>query len=310
LLGTNKARYEVDVRIVNVAKKLKDSFFESYVKRDEEVSIFLCGGSSPAEEKFRRDLGARISAIKSKYRYSVFYPEDMFVELILGHQRQDLLTLENLLAKSVSAVAILLQSAGTFAELGAFSNHPLLKDRLVVVIDPKYQRSSSFINTGPVRHLQKQTKSRVVYEVMQPSRLDKLSGAVASMAREIGLATPPTVDLTNPIACYEFYLALVFVLDPVPRHALISLAKSLQPDSPDLALTAAETALNGLVNEGNALLVSGTLCVSKKGIQTLFARAKTDVRRTKLLRMLSQLRNDALNIMLRKRRRKIWGEAA
>ena len=106
-------------RIVEIATNLKNFYLESFLKKDN-VSIFLCGGSSPTDEKFRRELGTTISTTKSKYRYSVFFPEDMFVELILGHQGVDLLTLENLLAESVSAVTILVQSPGTIAELGAF----------------------------------------------------------------------------------------------------------------------------------------------------------------------------------------------
>jgi len=54
----------------------------------------------------------------------------MFIEFILGHQKQDLLTLENLLADSVNTVVILLQSPGTFTELGAFTNYEKLTEML------------------------------------------------------------------------------------------------------------------------------------------------------------------------------------
>ena len=194
-------------RIVEIATNLKNFYLESFLKKDN-VSIFLCGGSSPTDEKFRRELGTTISTTKSKYRYSVFFLEDMFVELILGHQGVDLLTLENLLAESVSAVTILVQSPGTIAELGAFSNHPRLKNKLVVVMDPRYQKSQSFINTGCVRHLQKETSSRVIHQRIQNTNLENLSKAIVLAAREIGMLHPPTTDLTNPISCYEFYLAL------------------------------------------------------------------------------------------------------
>lgn len=299
----------MDPRIIKLATRLKDHFLDSFLKRDD-VSIFMCGGSASPQMLFRRELGTVVSATKSKYRYSVYYPEDMFVELILGHQRQDLLTLENLLAESVSAVVILVQSPGTFTELGAFSNHPRLKDRLVVVIDPHYQKAPSFINTGPVRHLLKQTKSRVIYHSMQPSDIASLSKAVIKASREIGLASPPTVDMTNPIACQEFYLAIVMILDPVPRSAVLHLAELLHPGSLRLSQTAAETVLNSLVNQGNAVLVSGTLRISPKGIATLFEGARTEARMSHLRAFLSELRTEALNVMLRKNMSKLWGVAA
>lgn len=180
--------------MLKIAEQLKTSYLDSFLKSDD-VSIFLCGGSSPSEEAFRRKLGNRISATKSKYRYSVFYPEDLFVELILGHQRQDLLTLENLLAKSVSAVVILPQSPGTFAELGAFANHPQLKNKLVVVMDSRYERSQSFITTGPVRYLRKETMSRVIYE-----RLSALNFQDSNLSLQV-FQRPPTrwSDLTITI---------------------------------------------------------------------------------------------------------------
>jgi hypothetical protein len=296
----------VDQRIVRIASELRDHFLDSFLKRDD-VSIFLCGGSSTTEAQFRRDLGAAIAGTKSKYRYSVFYPEDMFVELILGHQRQDLLTLENLLAQSVSAVLILVQSPGTFAELGAFSNHPQLKNKLIVVMDPRYQNTQSFVNTGPIRHLRKGTSSHVIYEKMEIKSLDNLTKAVVVAAREIGQANPPTINLTNPIACYEFYLALIYVLEPVPKSSVLDLTRVLQPDAESLVLTAAETTINALLNQRDALLVSGKLSVSQKGTETLFAGSRTEKRRAELRTRLSGARIEALNVILRKKWRGIWG---
>ncbi len=296
-------------RIIKLGETLRDHFIGT-VDRGDDVSIFLCGGSSPSEKLFRRELGAKVTATKSKYRYSVYYPEDMFVELILGHQRQDLLTLENLLAESVSAVVILLQSPGTFAELGAFSNHQGLKDRLLVVIDPRFQKSQSFINTGPVRHLQKQTKSKVIYHRMQLTDIDSLSKSVIQASRDIGVASPPTNNMTNPIASQGLYLALIMTLDPVPRWAILNLARLLHPSAPALSQAAAETIINSLVNQGNTILVSGNLSITPKGIDTLYTAARTLTRKSQLRGFLSQLRMEALNIMLRGRRKRLWGVAA
>ncbi len=304
-----KNRGLINPQVIKLATSLRDYFLGSFDKGGD-LSIFLCGGASQSESQFRRNLGSEISATKSKYRYSVYYPEDMFVELILGHQRHDLLMLENLLAESVSAVVILPQSPGTFAELGAFSNHPKLKDRLIVVIDPHYEKSQSFIKKGPVRHLQKETKSAVIYHRMNTSDIASLSKVIVKNTREIANLSPPTVDLTNPIASQEFYLALVLTLDPIPREAILKIAGLLHPCSPDIAQTAAETVLNSLVNQGNALLVSGTLHISNKGIESLFAGTRTGKRKSQLQSLLFDLRTEALNVMLRKRRHRLWGEAA
>jgi len=295
-------------RVINIASQLQKQFLGPSATSD--ISIFLCGGAEDKEQELRRKLGTALAGLKSKYRYSIFYPEDMFVELVLGHQKQDLLTLENLLARSVSAVTILLQSPGTFTELGAFSNHVLLKNKLVVVVDPKYRKAQSFINTGPIRHLIKETSSRVLFLKMDESNLPSLVRDVAEASRAIASAYPPLRALTNPIVCYEFYLALLYVLDPVPRQAFSVVAVGLAPANQELARIAAETVVNGMINNGDALLVSQNVTISKKGIETLHAGAGSARRLASFKEMLSKLRISALNGMLRRRYKRFWREAA
>lgn len=295
-------------RVIEIASRIREQFLGPSATSD--VSIFLCGGAGDTERELRRKLGESLAGLKSKYRYSIFYPEDMFVELVLGHQKQDLLTLENLLAKSVSAVTILLQSPGTFTELGAFSNHELLKDKLVVVVNPKHKKAQSFINTGPIRHLLNETSSRVLFLKMDEANLDPLVKAVAEASRAIASAHPPSRDLTNPIACYELYLALLYVLDPVPRRAFSLIAAELERDAEESARIAAETVVNGMINNGDALLVSQNVIVSKKGVETLYAGTGSARRLTTLKELLSSLRISALNGQLRKRYKQFWEGAA
>jgi len=305
---TPRQFYVMNPRVIEIASQLREQFHGPSASSD--ISIFLCGGAGGTEHELRRKLGASLARLKSKYRYSIFYPEDMFVELVLGHQKQDLLTLENLLARSVSAVTILLHSPGTFTELGAFSNHELLKNKLVVVMDPKYMKSQSFINTGPIRHLLKETSSQVLFLKMDEPNLDPLVKGVAEASREIASAHPPSRDLTNPIVCYELYLALLYVLDPVPRWAFALVAGALKPDAEALARISAETVVNGMINNGDALLVSQNVVISEKGVETLFTGTGSARRLADLKALLSRLRIYALNAQLRKRYKKFWGKAA
>ncbi|MGC2421970.1 MAG: retron St85 family effector protein [Candidatus Acidiferrales bacterium] len=295
-------------RVIQIASQLREQYLGQPATTD--ISIFLCGGADGADHKLRMRLGESLAGLKSKYRYSVYYPEDMFVELVLGHQKQDLLTLENLLARSVSAVAILLQSPGTFTELGAFSNHELLKDKLVVVVDPKRKKAQSFVNSGPLRHLINETSSSVLFLKMDESNLDALVKDVAEASRKIAAAHPPDRNLTNPIACYELYLALLYVLDPVPRRAFAMVAGALEPDAEELARISAETVVNGMINNGDALLVSQNVVIAERGVETLYARAGSARRLASLKGLLSGLRISALNGQLRKRYNNFWGKAA
>lgn len=293
---------------ITIARELKERILG--VEEDSSVSIFLCGGAGKDQDEVRRDLGAAIRALQSRYRYSVYYPESMFIEVALGHKRLDMLTLENLLAQSVSVVVILLQSPGTFTELGAFSNHHILKQKLVVVVDPKYKNAKSFINEGPLRHLQKETTSRILYLDICKSNLDVLVKDVSEAARAIAGKYPPTRDLSNPIICYELYLAMLYVFDPMPRIAFAEIAGVLHPDNVRIAQAAAETVANGLINNGHALLVSRNVSISSRGVERLFSWPGS-VRRCEFVKkLLFSQRVLALNAMLRKRYKKFWGETA
>jgi len=295
-------------RVTEIASELRDRFLGRLSSSD--ISIFLCGGAGDQEAGLRRKLGTALAALKSKYRYSIFYPEDMFMELVLGHQKLDLLTLENLLANSVSSVVILLHSAGTLAELGAFSNHGHLKDKLVVVMDPKHKKSKSFISTGPIRHLQKSTSSQVLFIKMDEANLDQLVKSVSEASRAIAGEHPPVRDLTNAIVCYGLYLALLYVLDPVPRWAFSYIAGMLEPGAVDEARICAETVVNGLINNGDALLVSQNVTISRKGVEKLFADEGTARRAADLKGVLSNLRVSALNGQLRRRYKRFWERRA
>lgn len=293
-------------KIFNISKSLKAAFLDS-LPTENLISIFLCGGNSIAESAFRRRLGHSISQIHSKYQYSVYYPEDMFVELILGHQRRDLLSLEDLLAKGVHCVVILLQSPGTFTELGAFTNYKDLEDKLIVVVEPKYRLKRSFVSLGPIRYLQSQTKSKVIYSQMKDENLNILTKQISEASREIAKHSTPINDLSNPIFSQKFFLAIIYVFDPIDRNAIIETVKKLSPNDQDPIITVAESVLNVLVNERKALSVANKLSITPKGINSLIYDSVLKGKSRHLLSFLSSLRLEALNLTLRKRYFKVGG---
>lgn len=287
------------VRIPQLALKLKD-YFENELQSADEIPIFLCGGSSPDQRRLRLELGKQISQIVSKYTYSVHYPEDMFIELISGHHGKDLLTLENVLANSVHCVVILLQSPGTFTELGAFSNHAGLCNKLVVVIDNEYKGKRSFISLGPIRYLSIHTKSKVLYSYINFTNLSKLTKQVADASREIP-KQPLAMDyLANPIASLRFYLALTYVFDPFPKTQLFEILKNLPSQKPDVTDTVAQTVINNLVKRQEISIDSEKLSITKKGIDNLLYTRATKKRTGDISSYLSGIRLEALNLTMRK----------
>ena len=103
--------------------------------------------------------------------YDLIYPEDIFDELLYSSNSTDLLSLENLLADSVDAVVVIPESAGSFAELGAFANNEKLRSKMICVVDIKYKRDKSFINQGPIKLVRSVNKDAIVY--IEESNLGK-----------------------------------------------------------------------------------------------------------------------------------------
>ncbi len=295
-------------KLLGISQTLKASFLDS-LPASNDISLFLCGGETPKEDEFRKRLGERMSHITSKYNYPVYYPEDLFIEQVLGHQKQDLLSLENLLADSVHCVVILLQSPGTFTELGAFANYRRLKDKLIVVIEPKYRRRArSFISMGPVRYLRTKTKSRVVFSSMNLGNLNTVAREIALAARDIAKYSSPIAALSNPISSYEFYLSLVYAFDPIPMNSLFIIVRALAVEDQATATTAAQTVINTLVSERRVACLSGELSITPKGVDRLIYDNKTKKRAHVTLAFLSELRLEALNLTLRKDYRRKWAE--
>jgi hypothetical protein len=116
--------------------------------------IFICGGSEKIcpnrniiEEYFQKHLPHILT----------FRAEDAW-EIISQDKSANALSLEEWLADFSDVVIILVESFGTVAELGAFSLSPNLRRKLLPILDKSHSRDESFINTGPIRWVDKDSK--------------------------------------------------------------------------------------------------------------------------------------------------------
>lgn len=124
------------------------------------IDLFLCGGASSKSNTSNRDQLRK--RLEENDKLSIFYPEDMFMEL-LSRKKYDLFTLENFLAENSDLIMIVCESPGSFTELGAFTSNRKTLDKLVVLIQKKYKNDKSFIMQGPVRYIQSYNKNNVIY---------------------------------------------------------------------------------------------------------------------------------------------------
>jgi hypothetical protein len=118
----------------------------SYHFRKLSPVVFLCGGAHSAA----RDT-LRLYINRTRPTFRVFYAEKVW-EAIAGMGHIDALQMENQLADLADIVVIVVESAGTFTELGAFSVSEPLRKKILPILDDIYKtHTTSFIATGPIR---------------------------------------------------------------------------------------------------------------------------------------------------------------
>lgn len=133
--------------------------------RNPHDVIFVCGGETdtpPEVIKSRRDALMRICMTGDFTRFSFMKAEDVNV-FAPKENYKDLLRFEADIAQISGLILLFTESAGSFAELGAFSMEAEITKRLLVIIDDKYYGEDSFIKWGPISYLENTHGDEAVY---------------------------------------------------------------------------------------------------------------------------------------------------
>lgn len=276
------------------------------------ISVFLCGKKPDTKESYRDKIKQMLEEKVYGTGIDVYYPEDIFEELLKGGSGQNLLDLENLLATSVHVVVILPESPGSFAELGAFANSTALKDKLLVVLDAKFKKDKSFINLGPIKFLKEKTNS-IVYWVDEKRLIEEadknpftsyifdaktkadyiLKHHLRHSVRKITDKNVVNLTLDNPIYAQNFIFACLHVFETLKldemKHILHSCDKGCANKSQATLVLSA--ALNILVYHKAIIISNGEYRLSRLG-QT---RLKRFMNRPKI-RTFVQAKFDKLRV--------------
>lgn len=115
--------------------------------------VFLCGGfQSPRRSRIREYLA------RNRPDCLNFYAEAAWLVVAESNPDANALEVERRLAQFADIVIIVVESPGTFAELGAFASSPDLRAKLLPILDSNHCDAESFINTGPVRWVDQESK--------------------------------------------------------------------------------------------------------------------------------------------------------
>ena len=123
--------------------------------------------------------------------------------------------MERDLAALADLVLVIVESPGTFAELGAFSLSEDLRKKLLPIVDEEYEEASSFIATGPLRWIDSESAFAPTIYVPLPRILLAVDEVEERIDRIERSGSVKIADLaTSPKHLLFFLCDLIAVIHP------------------------------------------------------------------------------------------------
>jgi hypothetical protein len=204
-----------------------------YRFRKLDPVIFLCG----AFESKSRDA-IRAYLVKHTPDLDLFYAEKVWEEIAALGER-DALQMEEDLAKLADLIIVIVESAGTLTELGAFSLSPSLRKKLLPIVDEEYRHDSSFITNGPLRWIDAESAFRpTIYTKLSMvlSAVDQIEERIKRIPKSHSIKIS---DLsTSPKHLLFFIYDLISVIQPASlpmiNYYLSAIVPSLSTSTIDI----------------------------------------------------------------------------
>ncbi|CAN7543329.1 retron St85 family effector protein [Caballeronia sp. LjRoot31] len=156
--------------------------------------VLLCGG--PVAQKERPDdpdpdIRSLRDAITRSHDadYEIFRPEEITSWQADG-VFQNLMDFESDLGSICSLVVVILESAGSLVELGAFSQLDEFREKMIAITSTEFGDANSFINLGILRFIRAVDNSRVKsypWVIENPKEIngDVVSDAISDLREEL-----------------------------------------------------------------------------------------------------------------------------
>jgi hypothetical protein len=124
--------------------------------------LFLCGGYISPDANARaqnlRDYLYRVRRLPGRFNIVL---AERATQLYRDSHYGDLISFEEDIARIASIVLVIAESAGSLAELGAFTANDTIQRSLRVVIQEHYDLSESFVRYGPIYRIKKAKRSNL-----------------------------------------------------------------------------------------------------------------------------------------------------
>lgn len=252
--------------------------------------VFVCGMDVAKGESMRAKFVDAARDLGGLFSIDPVVPDAYFEQLLSGTGAMDLLEIESYLARDVAATVVFPESPGSIAELGAFASSPDLSSRLIVVPDPKYPPKKGFIELGPIRHLERKKRGKVLRVEGAPN-FEEIAKRVARVVHSKSWRTSRPQGHESLDEMILLFVAILFVNGKLSERALYERFKALYP-GPRSLLRVRYTFSKGIVLERGFITGGPTaLHLSRIGFDWALDRVGPglDVLRLTLLRT-NQLR--------------------
>lgn len=281
------------------ARRVHDEVYKSF--HTYKTTLFLGGASKTTGNSVREQIGTALSSGWFSFKYDMFYPEDLFDGLLLGPGHHDLLSLENILADSVDAVVLVIESYGAVAELGAFASNDKLRKKLVCVVDEKYKKRKSFIQHGPLRLLRDKKEGEIIYA--DYSDVGRMIEPIRRAVSKIRRSTTRVAGVTNVVQANHFVLPCIFLLEPTTRETLIALVKNASGCDPRTSTALVSGAIAILTKNREVVLTATGYKLTPAGLNRFASLGRRGwTRHTYNAKTMDELRVAVLNWRCRKKK--------
>jgi len=211
--------------------------------------VLLCGGFVP-EKHHPDDVDPPITSLRdaiTRRAMTLQNPPYIFRPEEIKSWQDDgvfknLMEFESDLASICSLVAIVVESEGAIAELGAFSQLPDLRKKLIVIVAEEWSQKKSFINLGILRYIREEHDTGVkVYpwEIKYPLGItaDLVADVIEDIQIELdGLKKSHTFSVTNDVHLMVLTYELIKIFVALKESELLDMLKTFGLDAPRDAL--------------------------------------------------------------------------
>ena len=157
--------------------------------------------------------------------------------LIATFKDSDSLTFEGILADISDEIVIIVESVGTFCELGAFSFSQDLIGKLYVLNDESHKEDKSFINRGPIRKINNARGAQSKYIVYDTDEWEKDAELKDHFElwkkRKVAFQVPKIDEETKVyqvnLKCFVYeVINIISIFQPVTKSEFLEIYKFLR----------------------------------------------------------------------------------